>query len=140
MASKFKRNGRALSIPAGLGIGLLISLVLTFAGAAALSHLIGTEKVGEGAMGYGIMIILAIATAMGAWGATSFIKKMYLQISLMAGGCYYLALLAITALFFGGQYQGMGVTAIIVVISCLAVAFIPRKNGNPFKMRKKAYR
>ena len=140
MAAKFKRNGRALSIPAGLGIGLLISLLLTFGGAAALSHLIATEKIGEGAMGYGIMVILAIASAMGAWGATSFIKKMYLQVCLMAGACYYLTLLAITALFFGGQYQGVGVSGIIIMITSLVMAFIPRKNGSPLKARKKAYR
>ena len=34
---------------------------------------------------------------------------------LAAGGGYYLCLLAITALFFGGQYQGVGVTALMVL-------------------------
>ena len=72
--------------------------------------------------------------------ATSFIKKMYLQVCLMAGACYYLTLLGITALFFGGQYQGVGVSGIIIMITSLVMAIIPRKNGSPFKARKKAYR
>ena len=58
----------------------------------------------------------------------------------LAGVCYYLTMLAMTALFFGGQYQGMGVSAIIVLAVCVVIAFLPLKNSQARGKRKKVYR
>jgi hypothetical protein len=41
---------------------------------------------------------------------------------LISGGIYYLMLLAMTILFFGGHFRGMGVTALMVACgSILAI-------------------
>ena len=39
----------------------------------------------------------------------------------------YLLLLSIAALFFGGQYEGMGVTAFVILGGCLAVVLLGLK-------------
>ena len=135
-----KVTGTAAGVPAGLGLGLLISGIITLAGAAAVSHLIATEKMGEGTIDYAAMVVLTISAAMGAWGAAAFVKRLRLQVCLLSGACYYLFLLAFTALFFGGQYAGMGVTAVAVLIGCGVVAFIPRRKGQNWRKGKKAYR
>lgn len=135
-----KVTGAAAGIPAGLGLGMLISGIITLAGAAAVSHLIATEKMGEGTIGYAAMVIMAVSAAMGAWGAAAFVKRLRLQVCLLSGVCYYLFLLALTALFFGGQYAGMGVTAIAVLLGCGVVAFIPVRKGQNWKKGRKAYR
>ena len=140
MRNHKKVSGAAMTIPAGLGIGLLVSMVITLAGAAAASHLVASEKIGEGSIGFAAMIILALASVMGAWCAISLVKRQRLQVCMMAGGCYYLTLLAITALLFGGQYQGMGVTAIVIAVGCSLVALLPNKIGSKIKTKKRAYR
>lgn len=135
-----KIKGTATGIPAGLAIGALISLIITMAGAAVTAYLVLKERVGENGIGYASMIVLFIGSTMGAWGAYSSIRKQRLQVCLMSAGVYYLILLAITALFFGGQYQGMGVTALVVLVGTLAVAFFPGKGGAKMKLKKRAYR
>ena len=135
-----KVSGTAIGIPAGLGLSTLISLVITLAGAALLAYMMTSEKIGEGAMGFSAMMIQAIASVAGAWCAVSVVKRLRLQMCMMAGACYYLTLLAMTALFFEGRYQGMGVSALIILAGCAIVAFIPVKNGSLFKKGKRAYR
>lgn len=135
-----KLFGRALGIPAGVGLGALISLLITLVGAALVSYLIAAEKIGEGTIGFSALIILSVAAAIGAWCAVSVVKRLRLQVSMMSGGSYYLILLALTALFFGGQYEGMGVSALIILAGCALVALIPSKSGKIFRKKKRSYR
>ena len=140
MYGKKKVSGTAMSMPAGLGIGLLVALVITIAGAAITAWLISSEKIGEGSSGYAVMVILALAAGLGALSAVYLIKKQRLQVCMLSGVCYYLSLLAMTALLFGGQYQGMGVSAIVILGICALIAFLPTKNGQIKGKRKKLYR
>lgn len=133
-------SGRATSIPIGLTIGAVISLIITLAGTATTAHLVGTEKIGEEGIGYAAMLILFISSAIGAWGAISNIKRMRLQVCMMSSGVYYLILIAITAMFFGGQYGGMLVTAIVTFAGGAVVAVLPGKTWNKMKFKKRAYR
>lgn len=140
MFGKKKRSGTALSIPVGLSVGLLVGLLVTIAGAAFTAWLIASEKIGEGSADYAAMIILGVATALEALTAVYLVKKLRLQVSMLSGVCYYVTLLAMTALFFGGQYQGMGVTAIIILGVCTVIAFLPTKNSQIRGKQKRAYR
>lgn len=140
MSKKRRIKGTATAIPTGLAIGGLISLIVTLAGAAATAYLVLNQRIGENGIGYASMIILFLGAVMGAWGAFSSIKKQRLQVCLLSAAVYYLLLLAITALFFGGQYQGMGVTAIVILIGALAVALFPSKENTKFRFKKHAYR
>lgn len=140
MYAKKKVTGTAMGIPGGLSLGILVSLLITLAGAALTAWLIASEKIGEGSIGYAAMVILAISSAIGALVAVHLVKRMRLQVCMMTGGCYYLTLLAMTALLFGGQYQGMGVSAIVILAGCALIAFLPAKNRQFGLKRKKVYR
>ena len=140
MRHNHKIKGTATGLPVGLAIGAMISLIITMAGAAVTAYLVLNERVGENGIGYAAIAVLFLAAVMGAWGAYSCIKKQRLQICLLSAGVYYLLLLAITALFFGGQYQGMGVTAFVVLIGTLIVAFFPGKGSAKMKFKKRNYR
>ena len=135
-----KNGGRALSIPAGIGLALLISMLVTLAGSAIAAALISSERIGEGAIGYASMLTLGLAALAGAWIAVILVKRLRLQVAMIFGGCYYLLLLATTALLFGGQYQGMGVTAIVVLAASALVAFLPMTKSKTWKKKKVAYR
>lgn len=110
-----KVTGRAMSMPAGIAVGILVSLFITLAGAFLLGWLIDRETMTVNNIGYGSMVILLSASALGAMVAKNRIKHRALVVCLLSGTGYYLALLSITALFFGGQFQGMGVTLALVL-------------------------
>ena len=128
-------TGRALSMPTGLATGLSIGLATTVILSALLAKLVSTEKVEWGSVGYGIMIILLITSAIDSKATCFMIKRRKLIGCLLAGLLYWLSLIMITALFFGGQYDGMGVTGVIVFCGSAIVCLLEskgekRKNAN----------
>lgn len=140
MSAKKKMSGTAFSIPVGLGFSLLTSLGITLFGAAVIAWMLNGEKMGEGSIGYASMVILALAAGFGAFTGVRTIKKLRLQVCMMSGGIYLLTLLAITALFFGGQYQGIGACALIILAVCAVIAFLPSGNPRMGKGKKRVYR
>lgn len=135
-----KMTGKASGIPIGLAAGALISLVITFAGAATTAYLVAKEKIGEGSIGYAAMLIAVVAAAMGAWCAFSAIKRRRMQICMLSGGVYFGTLLAMTALFFGGRYQGMWATLLSILVGCGIVALFPTKSSTKIRRKKRGYR
>ncbi|MBE6940711.1 MAG: hypothetical protein E7455_00265 [Ruminococcaceae bacterium] len=137
---KLKKSGKTIGIPAGIAIGTLTSLAISIAGAAVSAWLVSSEKIGEGGIGYASLIIVALATVGGAWFSVSMIKRLRLQMCMLSGVCYFLCLLGMTALFFGGQYQGIGSVAIAVICGCGIVALAPMKKNQFKRKHKRAYR
>ena len=135
-AKKMKKN-TVSSIPTGIGIGLLVSIVITLAGSALTAYLIHSESVPEEGMGYGIILTLLLSAIAGAWISTGKIQRLRMQMCILSGLCYYLTLLSMTALFFGGQYNGMGITALVVLGGCSTVAILGASGGKRRKLSKK---
>ena len=127
MTANQKITGRASSIPGGLALGGLISMIITVAGAMVSAWLIGNEKIREEQIGYCSMFILLASSFFGAWAASEKIKHRRLYVCILSGIIYYGLLLSITALFFGGQYQAMGVTAIVIFGSSMCAALVRPK-------------
>lgn len=142
MATKRNVTGTASSLPFGVGLGLLISIVTTLVGAAILGYLIVEERISENAIGVGSMILLILASLAGSLTAIYLVKRLRIQVCVLLGIGYYLALLACTALFFGGQYTGMITTGIVILITCGSVALLYTflNKGGKTKRRKKGYR
>jgi len=110
-----KGTGRASSIPGGLAVSCVISLGLTLAGSLLLSGLVLRGTMAMENIGYGVLILLVTASFLGGITAAARIKHRILMVCLLSGGVYFAVLLAITALFFGGQYQGVGVTGLLIL-------------------------
>lgn len=104
-----------------------MSMTLVLSG--LLTWMIHNELLAMSNIGYGSFIILFLSGLCGALAAGAKIKRMKLQVHLLSGGIYYLMLLCIHALFFGGEYHGMGVTAIIVFLSGAAATAITMGQG-----------
>lgn len=128
MAMKLKSNGRSTSIPAGIGIGLAAALVIMVIGAMLLAWLVSTERAGENAVGWGCMVILPAASATGNFCAWSLIRHRRLLITGITTAALYVLLL-ILALPFGGQYEGMGLTALLVALGG-GISLIPAALGS----------
>ena len=131
-----KVTGTAVTMPAGIAIGGGISLFLTIAGAGIVAKLISVEVLRENTIGYGAMMIILLASISGTAIAVSKVKKRMLQVCALVGVVYYMTLLAMTAMFFGGQYQGMGVTALLILAGCGAVVLMAGRKRKPKKYGK----
>ena len=133
-----KPTGRASSMPVGLLWGLLWAILLSIVGALITGKLVDSEVVSERGIGYGAMVTLLIASFVGAKCAVAKVKRLRIQVGLLSGLAYLLTLLATTALFFGGQYQGMGVTGLVVFCGSGSVLFLtPGKKTRGSRHRRK---
>ena len=131
-----KVTGTAMTMPMGIGIGCGISMLLTILGSGLVAKLISMEVLQENAIGYGAMMIILLSSISGAGIAVNKVKKRMLQVSTLVGGLYYVMLLGATALFFGGQYQGMGVTALLILAGCGVVVLIAGREKKSKRYRK----
>lgn len=139
MVRNKKVSGTAKSVPVGICIGTAAALAVTLVGTLIAAWLISYEKIDENASGYCAMIILLTASAIGAYTVQAVVKHNKPVMCVAAGITYYLMLLAITALFFGGQYQAMGVTALVIAAGSSVVILVGLKENNMHKRKHKKY-
>ncbi len=118
MTAKRKTSGKATSIPKGLATGAAVELGITILGAMFLGRMVSTEWLPWENVGYGIMLTLFLASYLGCCVSCLRIKRQKLMVAVASGAVYFVALLMITALFFGGQYEAVGVTAAIILAGC----------------------
>ena len=133
-----RRTGRASSMAAGLTFGAGTALAITILGSAILAKLVDREWLEEGNVGYGVMGMLLLASYLAAMVSYGKIKRQRLLVCLSTGGIYFGLLLSITALFFGGQYSGVGVTALLIVCGAtLAIlpGFSQKRGGKHPKLK-----
>ncbi|MBE6986018.1 MAG: hypothetical protein E7433_01145 [Ruminococcaceae bacterium] len=142
MAGNQKVTGTASSLPVGIILGVLTALLVTLMGSAVTAWLILGEKIGDSSVGYCSALITLLASAFGSEISWLRTKRLRLQVCLITGVAYYLLLLAMTAVFFGGIYLGMGMTAISVLCGCGTIALLGVRGGKrtKFKGMKKVYR
>ena len=135
-----KLTAKALGIPAGLALGVATALLVTVIGSGAAAWVILRRIVSEGASGYLVMVILLLSSGVGASVAAGSIQRLRGQICLAAGAGYYLCLLAVTAVFLGGQYRGMGVTAVMVFCGSVLVILLAPGGQNRAGCRRRKKR
>lgn len=119
-----KRTGRAMSMQGGLAFGTGISVLISLVSAGVIAKLVDREIIMWEDVGYGIMITLLLASFTGALTASKRIKRLQMVVCLTAGGIYFAALLCMTALFFGGQYESVGITALLIFAGCMSAALL----------------
>ena len=115
MNNKRISSGRAVSTPAGLLFGAGVSLAVTLFGTMILAWMVDNEKMQWEKIGYGIMVVILMASFWGSLLSFQKIKRQRLMVCLLSGAAYLAVLLSLTALFFGGQYQAVGVTSALIL-------------------------
>lgn len=131
-----KVTGRASSVPAGLATGGLTGLAIMLIISYLAAYMASRELLDRDMFGYCAMAVLILASFVSAKVAVAKIKKMPLQMAAASGLVLYVLLLSMTALFFGGQYDAMGVTLVLVLIGSGAGGILA--SGKP-KRRKQKY-
>ncbi len=113
-----KGSGKASSMAGGLALGAGISMGITLLTSVIAAKLVDAGSLKENGIGYAAMVILLLSSIVGSAIPCARIKRQRMAVCLISGGIYYLMLLSLTALFFGGQYYGMGVTALVIAGGC----------------------
>lgn len=121
------KSGKAMSMPAGIAMGIGICILITLFGAVALTWMVSSERLAEDAVGYGCMVILPVAAAGGCMSAGGAVKHRKLMVCGICAAGYYFVLL-MTALLFGGQFEGIGVTALMILAGG-GISLIPSAAG-----------
>lgn len=127
---------KASSTGVGLALGLGVSLLITIALLAASAKLIQAELLQEERIGFTIMGTLLLASFGGAIASAWTIQRRKGLMCLCSGGLYWASLLAVTALFFGGQYDAVGVTALLILAGAGAAALLTMKEKKGRKNKK----
>jgi len=132
-----KASGRASSMPAGLACGALVSILATLILTALIAKLLQTGALAQEQVGYAAMILLLIASFSGAITAQGKVKHRRGLVSMLSGMVYFLILVSITALFFGGQYSGFWATGMLVLGGAASAALLSGNRAG--KHRKKRF-
>ena len=115
----------------GVACSFLVTMVVT----AIFAGMISKKLIPEERIDYCMVVILLVSTIAGAVIAISKCDNRVLT-GIYIGIAYLAMLLTLTAIFFGGEYQRIGVTSSIVLIACFFAAML-RKNGSKnLKFRK----
>ena len=125
-----------MSLPAGLAVGAGCSLAMTLGLTAVLAKLVEAETIPVEKIGYGIMVLLVTSSFAGAMVSFGRIKRQRLLVCGVSGVIYFAVLMSITALFFGGQYSAVGVTALLVLAGSAAAALLGLRQGRGAKRTK----
>ena len=111
MVTKHKPTGRAAGFPKGIALGTLAAMAST----ALLAMLIASGAVREENLGYGVMVLLFLSAALGGTVAFGRIKHRRALVFGLSAAAYLVSLTALTALFFGGRFDGFFPTAMLII-------------------------
>ena len=120
------RTGKIKTVPAGLAIAASASMITTLIFTAMIANFLNTEKITWEQAGYWIMGMLFAASFIGGKVGISAIGHQQFMISAMTGFVYWGMLLCITALFFGGFFDAVGVTAGIIGAGSCSAALLTK--------------
>ena len=138
MVANRKVTGRASSVPAGLAAGVITAMGITLLTSLLVAYLVSGEFIEQDKIGYGAIAVLLLSSGIGARLAITKIKKMPIQIAALCGLLFYIVLLLMTALFFGGQFDGMGVTLVVVLLGSGAGGIMT--SGKPKRQKRKYHK
>ena len=119
-----KSSGRASSVPGGLAAGAGVSAVTTAIMTAVLAWMLNQETIAWEMVGYWILAMIMLSAFLGSAIACRRIRRQKLMVCFMSALVYWGMLLSITALFFGGQYEAVGVTGLLVTGGSVCAALL----------------
>lgn len=116
--------GKAMSMPAGIGMGVGINMLLIIIGCAVLAKMLEASVIEVDHLGYGAMGILLLSSFAGAAMAVALVKRQRLLVCMLEGGFCFGLLLLINGLMFGGAVPGIGITGVLLFVGT-GVAAMP---------------
>lgn len=142
MVKSKRLAGTAMSMPGGIAMGVCFSVVISIAGALIMTAMISNQSMPFESVGMGCVVLIAAAALSGAYLATLLVKRRNLLVCGITGLAYFLILLSVSAMFFGGTYSGVGMGALMVLLGAggaTALSIVLKKKPN-WNKRNRAFR
>lgn len=95
--------------------GTATCMICLLLGLMALAKAVEMEWITEESMGYGIMLLLIISSYVGSAVTKESKTQNKLMVCTATALTYYVSLIFITLLFFHGKFNGLGVTALLII-------------------------
>jgi len=132
------KNEQKLNMGAGIAvaIGVMVSFAVMLAGAAISAAMILSSRIPVSAEAYCTMAVLLLSSFSGVAVACRNIGKRRLIIGTLIAAVYYILLLGITAIWFEGRYQGVGVTGLVILCGGIVGTFLGTKDKKQSISRK----
>ncbi len=121
------KTNKQISKPASIALGIAMSVGVTMLGSLVLAWFVSKETLPEENLKYAVMLVTIASSVIGGLVATARAKERKLLISVLSGVGYYIVLLACTALFFEGQYSGLGLTGLLVLLGSVIVGIFKNR-------------
>ena len=115
--------------------GVVISGISMLTLTAILTTMVMRGFIASDNIKYGIVAILLLSSAIGSWKTKGKGRGIFTEI-LSVGVCYFVMLLAITALVFRGEYSAVAVSAGVILTGCVAPLLLGKNRGNVGKTRR----
>ncbi len=134
-----KGKRKTACVAAGGAVGAGVSVCATFVLSAIVAKLVDTGALGEGWIGHSALAITFLSAWVGASAGYGHARQRRLEVSALSCGIYFLLLLALTAVAFGGMYTGVWKSLLLVVSAALVAALPALRKGRGVK-RKRIHR
>ena len=135
-----KKLAGSNSMMKSVAMGSAVSVVVAMITVSVFAALISAETITPAWADYCSLASLLLSATVGSATAVRSATEKQLYLSLAVGGVYLLVLLAMTALLFGGQYRGVGVSAFVVFSGAILAVLIGQGRGNRSKSRRNKIR
>ena len=131
-----KRNqSKATSVPITIGVGLLLSLIITVLAAVLIAMMVISERMEPGHIYFGSAATLLLASFIGALYVVLMMGEKKLLFSMVTGVAYFLVQVCVSMLFFDGMIANAW-QALILVIGGSFSAGIIKMNSKKTSYRK----
>lgn len=131
-----KRNqSKATSVPITIGVGLVLSLIITVLAAVLIAMMVISERMEPGHIYFGSAATMLLASFIGALYVVLMMGEKKLLFSMVTGGAYFLVLVCVSMLFFDGMIANVW-QALILVIGGSFSAGIIKMNSKKTSYRK----
>ena len=131
-----KRNqSKATSVPITIGVGLVLSLIITVLAAVLIAMMVISERMEPGHIYFGSAATLLLASFIGALYVVLMMGEKKLLFSMVTGGAYFLVQVCVSMLFFDGMIANVW-QALILVIGGSFSAGIIKMNSKKTSYRK----
>ena len=133
---KLKRANVTAKLWEGVLWGATISFVVTLLLCMVIAVILNNEKMAESNVGYGVLVILHLASYMGSYTACRMVGKQRLMVGLLTGATYFGTMMIVTAIAFGGEYHGISATVMLILCGNILAAMWTSRDKTKGKRRK----
>lgn len=129
-------RGEGIVVKGGF-LGAAVSICAGVILCGILALLISNESISETSIGYGTLVVLLLSSAAGALIAIKTGGSRTMILALISALIYFLFLLLLTAIFFGGRYDGVGATAAVIACGAVCTAILSAGVGRKAQKGRK---